>query len=147
MLLILVFFQLFCFQIRDFQIAKREEDIGFYAGYVGELMSTVFSLLVHVFFNQICDPNTMLNIFEGSAFMLGRALTSVLWGIVADHYGRKPVIIMGTITVLVKILSKFKFLVGISKIMVKFSLTSHVCIFLILTANASQGYFQHSLWP
>ena len=138
---------MFCFQIRDFQIAKREEDIGFYAGYVGELMSTVFSLLVHVFFNEICDPNTMLNIFEGSAFMLGRALTSVLWGIVADHYGRKPVIIMGTITVLVKILSKFKFLVGISKIMVKFSLTSHVCIFLILTANASQGYFQHSLWP
>ena len=138
---------MFCFQIRDFQIAKREEDIGFYAGYVGELMSTVFSLLVHVFFNEICDPNTMLNIFEGSAFMLGRALTSVLWGIVADHYGRKPVIIMGTITVLVKILSKFKFLVGISKIMVKFSLTSHVCIFLILTANASQGYFQHSFWP
>jgi len=23
-------------QIRDFKIAKREEDIGFYAGYVGE---------------------------------------------------------------------------------------------------------------
>jgi hypothetical protein len=26
-----------CFlQIRDFHIAKREEDIGYYAGYVGE---------------------------------------------------------------------------------------------------------------
>ena len=138
---------MFCFQIRDFHIAKREEDIATYAGYVGELMFIVFSLLLHVFFNQICDPNTMLNIFEGSAFMLGRALTSVLWGIFADRYGRKPVIIMGTISVLVKILSKFRFLVDISKVMVKFSLTSHVFIFLILIANASQGYFQHSLWP
>lgn len=33
--------------------------------------------------------------------MLGRALTSVAWGMVADRYGRKPVIIIGTITVLV----------------------------------------------
>ncbi|KAK9265536.1 hypothetical protein L1049_001719 [Liquidambar formosana] len=55
--------------IRDFHIAKREEDIGYYAGYVG------------------------------SAYMFGRALTSVLWGMVADRYGRKPVIMMGTIMV------------------------------------------------
>ena len=33
--------------------------------------------------------------------MFGRALTSVAWGVVADRYGRKPVIIMGSITVLV----------------------------------------------
>ncbi|XVF23368.1 hypothetical protein REPUB_Repub13aG0032200 [Reevesia pubescens] len=59
------------FMIRDFHIAKREEDIAYYAGYVG------------------------------SAFMLGRALTSVLWGIIADRYGRKPVIIMGTIAVVI----------------------------------------------
>ncbi|KAK8691751.1 hypothetical protein V6N13_075249 [Hibiscus sabdariffa] len=59
------------FMIKDFQIAKREEDIGSYAGYVG------------------------------SAFMLGRALTSVPWGIFADRYGRKPVIIMGTISVVI----------------------------------------------
>ncbi|XWS08131.1 hypothetical protein CRYUN_Cryun41cG0053400 [Craigia yunnanensis] len=59
------------FMIRDFHIAKREEDIASYAGYVG------------------------------SAFMLGRALTSVLWGIFADRYGRKPVIIMGTISVVI----------------------------------------------
>jgi fluoride ion exporter CrcB/FEX len=26
----------FCFQIRDLHIAKDEEDIGFYAGFVGE---------------------------------------------------------------------------------------------------------------
>lgn len=59
------------FMIRDFKIAKREEDIGFYAGYVG------------------------------SAFMFGRALTSVLWGMLADRYGRKPVILFGTVTVVV----------------------------------------------
>ncbi|GAB4836179.1 hypothetical protein Ancab_001092 [Ancistrocladus abbreviatus] len=59
------------FMVKDFHIAKREEDIGYYAGIVG------------------------------SAYMVGRALTSVFWGIVADRYGRKPVIIMGTITVVV----------------------------------------------
>ncbi|KAJ4835158.1 Protein ZINC INDUCED FACILITATOR-LIKE 1 [Turnera subulata] len=59
------------FMIKDFGIAKREEDIGFYAGYVG------------------------------SSFMLGRALTSVFWGIVSDRYGRKPVIIMGTTAVVI----------------------------------------------
>ncbi|KAJ0098349.1 hypothetical protein Patl1_21021 [Pistacia atlantica] len=53
------------FMIRDFHIAKREEDIGYYAGYVG------------------------------SAFMFGRALTSILWGMIADRYGRKPVIMFG----------------------------------------------------
>lgn len=59
------------FMIRDFHIAKREEDIGYYAGYVG------------------------------SAFMLGRALTSVFWGVIADRYGRKPVIILGTSAVVI----------------------------------------------
>ncbi|XP_060218276.1 protein ZINC INDUCED FACILITATOR-LIKE 1-like [Lycium barbarum] len=59
------------FMIRDFHIAKREEDIGSCAGYVG------------------------------SAFMLGRALTSVSWGRVADRYGRKPVIIFGNFIVVV----------------------------------------------
>ncbi|KAG2674129.1 hypothetical protein I3760_13G120600 [Carya illinoinensis] len=59
------------FMIRDFHIAKREEDIGFYAGFVG------------------------------SSFMVGRALTSVLWGVVADRYGRKPVILMGTFSVVI----------------------------------------------
>ncbi|KAF8021794.1 hypothetical protein BT93_G2050 [Corymbia citriodora subsp. variegata] len=41
----------------DFHIAKREEDIGYYAGYVG------------------------------SSLLLGRVLTSIFWGIVADRYG------------------------------------------------------------
>lgn len=59
------------FMIKDFNIAETEEDIGYYAGYVG------------------------------SAFMFGRALTSVPWGLVADRYGRKPVIIFGTISVII----------------------------------------------
>lgn len=33
--------------------------------------------------------------------MLGRALTSVFWGMVADRYGRKVVIIFGTFSVYV----------------------------------------------
>jgi MFS family permease len=35
----------------------------------------------------------------GSAYMLGRALTSILWGMIADRYGRKPVVIIGIISV------------------------------------------------
>ena len=41
--------------------------------------------------------------------MLGRALTSVFWGIMADRYGRKPVIIIGTIAVLVNALLQMSF--------------------------------------
>jgi MFS family permease len=58
------------FMIRDFHIAKQEEDIGFYAGFVG------------------------------SSFMIGRALTSIFWGKLADRYGRKPIILIGTFSVL-----------------------------------------------
>ncbi|OIV89372.1 hypothetical protein TanjilG_22335 [Lupinus angustifolius] len=59
------------FMVRDFNIAKTETDIGSYAGYVG------------------------------SAYMLGRSLTSILWGMIADRYGRKPVIIIGVISVVI----------------------------------------------
>ncbi|GAB2277724.1 Protein ZINC INDUCED FACILITATOR-LIKE 1 [Dionaea muscipula] len=59
------------FMIRDFHIAKTEEDIGYYAGFVG------------------------------STFMLGRALTSFFWGVFADRYGRKPVIVVGTMAVVI----------------------------------------------
>ncbi|CAM8917112.1 unnamed protein product [Rhodiola kirilowii] len=51
------------FMIEDFHIAESDEDIGYYAGYVA------------------------------SSFMFGRALTSVFWGVIADKYGRKPVIV------------------------------------------------------
>lgn len=33
--------------------------------------------------------------------MLGRSLTSLLWGIIADQRGRKPVIAIGLVAVLV----------------------------------------------
>ncbi|XP_010557810.1 PREDICTED: protein ZINC INDUCED FACILITATOR-LIKE 1-like [Tarenaya hassleriana] len=59
------------FMIGDFKIAQKEEDIGFYAGFVG------------------------------CSFMLGRAFTSVAWGMVADRYGRKPVILLGTGSVVI----------------------------------------------
>uniref|UniRef100_A0ACD5X7T1 Uncharacterized protein n=4 Tax=Avena sativa TaxID=4498 RepID=A0ACD5X7T1_AVESA len=53
------------FMIRDLHVAKTVEDIGFYAGFVG------------------------------ASYMLGRALTSTAWGMVADRFGRKPVIVFG----------------------------------------------------
>ncbi|XP_021836010.1 protein ZINC INDUCED FACILITATOR-LIKE 1 [Spinacia oleracea] len=59
------------FMIRDLHIAEREEDVGYYAGFIG------------------------------SAFMFGRALTSVFWGKLADRYGRKPIIIIGTTAVVI----------------------------------------------
>uniref|UniRef100_A0A803Q474 Major facilitator superfamily (MFS) profile domain-containing protein n=1 Tax=Cannabis sativa TaxID=3483 RepID=A0A803Q474_CANSA len=59
------------FMIRDFGIAKKDEDIGYYAGAVG------------------------------CAFMFGRFLTSIFWGMIADRYGRKPVLIFGTISVVI----------------------------------------------
>ena len=34
--------------------------------------------------------------------MLGRCLTSTVWGIAADRFGRKPVAILGVFSVLVK---------------------------------------------
>lgn len=41
----------------------------------------------------------MIENVVGSAYMFGRALTSVSWGMISDRYGRKPVIIMGVIAV------------------------------------------------
>ncbi|CAD6254947.1 unnamed protein product [Miscanthus lutarioriparius] len=58
------------FMIRDLHVAKGTEDIGFYAGFVG------------------------------ASFMLGRCLTSTVWGIAADRFGRKPVAILGVFSVL-----------------------------------------------
>eukprot|EP00268_Persea_americana_P063870 TRINITY_DN8339_c1_g1_i5.p1 TRINITY_DN8339_c1_g1~~TRINITY_DN8339_c1_g1_i5.p1 ORF type:complete len:420 (-),score=68.45 TRINITY_DN8339_c1_g1_i5:491-1750(-) len=59
------------FMTRDFHIAKRDQDIGFYAGYIG------------------------------SSFMVGRAMASIFWGIIADRYGRKPVIMIGITSVII----------------------------------------------
>ncbi|KAL5226526.1 hypothetical protein ABZP36_014791 [Zizania latifolia] len=59
------------FMIRDLRIAKEEEDIGFYAGFVG------------------------------ASYMFGRSLSAVIWGVVADKYGRKPVIVISLISVII----------------------------------------------
>ncbi|KAG0519792.1 hypothetical protein BDA96_08G017200 [Sorghum bicolor] len=59
------------FMIRDLHVAKRTEDIGFYAGFVG------------------------------ASFMLGRCLTSTAWGIAADRIGRKPVVMVGILSVVI----------------------------------------------
>ncbi|MCL7026400.1 hypothetical protein MKW94_020057 [Papaver nudicaule] len=76
---ILYLFPFLYFMIRDFHTATKDEDIGYYAGYVG------------------------------SAFMFGRVFTSILWGAVADRYGRKPVIIFGSFAVVI-----FNILFGLS---------------------------------
>jgi len=59
------------FMVEDFQIAKNKDDIGYYVGALG------------------------------SAFMVGRFSTAVFWGMAADKYGRKPVIIIGVGSVII----------------------------------------------
>ncbi|KAI5077227.1 hypothetical protein GOP47_0007051 [Adiantum capillus-veneris] len=59
------------FMVRDFGIAKADTQIATYAGYIG------------------------------SSLMVGRFLSSTLWGILADRYGRKPTIIVGTASIFV----------------------------------------------
>ncbi|KAF8096218.1 hypothetical protein N665_0315s0004 [Sinapis alba] len=96
------------FMIEDFHVAKKEEDIGFYAGFVA------------------------------SSFMIGRALTSILWGKLADRYGRKPIILMGTFSVII-----FNTLFGLSTsfwfaISVRFLLGCVNCLLGVIRAYASE---------
>lgn len=93
-------------QVRDFNIAENVEDIGFYAGFIGKnAINTIHyhsvSLSFIGYLNSPCSPNKSLIQLVGASFMIGRALTSVFWGIVADRYGRKPVILFGIFIVLV----------------------------------------------
>ncbi|OQU86706.1 hypothetical protein SORBI_3003G131800 [Sorghum bicolor] len=57
--------------IRDLKIAKQEQDIGFYAGFVG------------------------------ATYFVARTFSSVPWGIFADKYGRKPCIVISILSVIV----------------------------------------------
>ncbi|KAK3118328.1 hypothetical protein QOZ80_9BG0697320 [Eleusine coracana subsp. coracana] len=59
------------FMVRDFHIAKIEEDIGFYAG------------------------------FLAASYMVGRACGAIFWGIVADYIGQKPVIVFSIFSVVI----------------------------------------------
>ncbi|TVU50733.1 hypothetical protein EJB05_02120, partial [Eragrostis curvula] len=77
--------------IEDLQVAKKEEDIGLYAG------------------------------FLGASYFVGRFFASFFWGVVADRIGRKPIIIFSVVSVdivlsLVIILSRviFNTLFGLS---------------------------------
>ncbi|GJN06321.1 hypothetical protein PR202_ga24039 [Eleusine coracana subsp. coracana] len=58
-------------KIRDLKIAKQEQDIGFYAGFVG------------------------------ATYFLGRTISAVPWGMFADKYGRKPCIVISILSVIV----------------------------------------------
>ncbi|XP_024516053.1 probable peptide/nitrate transporter At3g43790 isoform X2 [Selaginella moellendorffii] len=59
------------FMVKDFHVAKSDEDIGYYAGWLG------------------------------SSFMAGRAVTGLVWGRIADKYGRKSAMYLGITSVLV----------------------------------------------
>ncbi|XP_062182296.1 protein ZINC INDUCED FACILITATOR-LIKE 1-like [Phragmites australis] len=59
------------FMVRDFHIAKTEEHIGFYAG------------------------------FLAASYMLGRGFSAIFWGIVSDRVGRKPVIAFSILSVVI----------------------------------------------
>ncbi|OAY64943.1 Protein ZINC INDUCED FACILITATOR-LIKE 1 [Ananas comosus] len=84
--------------IRDLNIAEREEDIGFYAGFVVDDQEKKKNITSRLVMSSLtpCFPT-----FPGAAFMLGRAITSVFWGIVADRHGRKPIIVIGIFSVIV----------------------------------------------
>ncbi|TVU50734.1 hypothetical protein EJB05_02121, partial [Eragrostis curvula] len=59
------------FMIEDLQVAKKEEDIGLYAG------------------------------FLGASYFVGRFFASFFWGVVADRIGRKPIIIFSVVSVVI----------------------------------------------
>ncbi|KQJ92423.1 protein ZINC INDUCED FACILITATOR-LIKE 1 [Brachypodium distachyon] len=59
------------FMIQDLHVAQREEDIGFYAG------------------------------FLGASYMVGRGFASIFWGMVADRIGRKPVIMISIVSIII----------------------------------------------
>lgn len=59
------------FMIRDLKVAKQEQDIGFWAGFVG------------------------------ASYFLGRTISAVPWGVFADKYGRKPCILISIIAVII----------------------------------------------
>ncbi|KAK3139257.1 hypothetical protein QOZ80_5AG0380310 [Eleusine coracana subsp. coracana] len=59
------------FMIEDLHVAKKKEDIGLYAG------------------------------FLGASYFVGRFFASFFWGVVADRIGRKPIIIFSVFSVII----------------------------------------------
>jgi MFS family permease len=97
---------------------------------------TCYSVVnLHIY--TVCS-NDISYYLEGCSFMLGRALTSVFWGIVADRYGRKPIILLGTISIAI-----FNALFGLSSnfwmaIGTRFLLGSFNCLLGTMKAYASE---------
>uniref|UniRef100_K3XSD3 Major facilitator superfamily (MFS) profile domain-containing protein n=1 Tax=Setaria italica TaxID=4555 RepID=K3XSD3_SETIT len=59
------------FMVLGLKVAKEEQDIGFYAGFVG------------------------------ATYFVGRTISAVPWGMFADKYGRKPCIVISILSVVV----------------------------------------------
>lgn len=78
--------------------------------------------------------------------MLGRGLTSILWGVVADRYGRKPVIILSTMSVSVLqsilIFNSILFILTLMPPLKEKILRSGIGFFLLLF----QGCVQYFVW-
>ncbi|XBI67144.1 hypothetical protein VPH35_046553 [Triticum aestivum] len=72
------------FMIRDLKVAKQEQDIGFFAGFVG------------------------------ATYFLARTITVVPWGMFADKYGRKPCIVISILSVYGRFMIIFNTLFGLS---------------------------------
>nr|GMD01339.1 protein ZINC INDUCED FACILITATOR-LIKE 1-like [Ipomoea batatas] len=81
-------------EVRDFEIAKREEDIGFYAGYIGLFSNTLFGLSVNFWMAIITrfllgSLNGLLGpvkayaaeLFHQEHQALGMSMISISWGI------------------------------------------------------------------
>ena len=90
-------------QKRDLHVAQREEDIGFYAGFLGKTCCHKVSLsnknhayiLLYFFLENYYISSFSL----GASYMIGRGIASVFWGIIADRIGRKPVIAFSVFSV------------------------------------------------
>ena len=81
-------------------VAERVEDIGFYAGFVGNKnfpndynVPTSKPSYMHMTNYLIYSSRELVKchicIFVGASYMLGRALTSTAWGMIADRIGRR----------------------------------------------------------
>ncbi|KAL6641948.1 hypothetical protein ACP70R_020129 [Stipagrostis hirtigluma subsp. patula] len=74
------------FMIEDLHVAKKEQDIGLYAGIL-----------------EMYSPRVKIRCVYGigASYMVGRCFASLFWGVVADRIGRKPIIIFSVFSVVI----------------------------------------------
>ncbi|RZC47709.1 hypothetical protein C5167_040654 [Papaver somniferum] len=85
---------------REGLLSKTEKDILYYEDCPGcridhrkeTNLGAPYKELVYIWIVALC---------AGSAYMLGRGLTAVLWGALADRYGRKPIILFCCTTMII----------------------------------------------